>query len=352
MDLSFYFMTILFIITYNLTRKKQVMGLKKVWSSVFILILLLFIAFEILTESKTIMESVIFSFQIWQNNIFPSLFPFFVLSEILIYYGFIEFISELFRPFMAKLFCMNGAASFVFFMSLVSGFPSNAKYTRELYQKGLLDEEEASKILTFSHFSNPLFILGTVSLTFLKNKEVGLLILFVHYMTNIIIGILFRGYHKSKVKKEKISLNRAIYAMHQKRMLNEKTFGQMIAGALSNSIQTLLLILGTVTMFLVLTTIIDHNLNLNALYQSTLNGFVEMTQGLKYVSLLNIPLKIKSVLTVMILSFGGCSVHMQVISILSDTKIKYLPFFTARVLHSALAGILVFSLFDLWTKFI
>ena len=326
--------------------------MKKIGVSIGILFLLLLIAFEILTESKTIMESVVFSFQIWQNNIFPSLFPFFVLSEILIHYGFVELLSELFRPLMTKLFCIKGEASFVFFMSLVSGFPSNAKYTRELYLKGMLNAEEASKLLTFTHFSNPLFILGTVSILFLKNKEVGLLILLCHYITNIMIGLLFRNYYKSKEGKNHVSIKQAIYAMHQKRIHNEKTFGQMITSALTNSIQTLLLILGTVTMFLVITTIIDNNLNLNALYQSTLNGFIEMTQGLKYVSMLSIPLKIKSVLTVMILSFGGFSVHMQVISIISDTKIKYLPFLTARILHSAIAGILVFLLFDFWTCFI
>lgn len=326
--------------------------MKKVWKSVLILVVLLFIAFEILTESKSIMESVTFSFQIWQNNIFPSLFPFFVLSEILVHYGFVELIAELFRPFMAKLFHMNGSGSFVFFMSLVSGFPSNAKYTRELYQKGLLNDKEASKILTFTHFSNPLFILGTVSLLFLKNKEVGLLILFCHYFANLIIGFLFRNYDSSEIKQEKVSVKRAILAMHEKRMHNTQTFGAMISQALMNSIQTLLLILGTVTMFLILTTIIDQNINLNPLHQSILNGFVEMTQGLKYISLLNIPLKVKSVLTAMILSFGGLSVHMQIISIISDTKIKYLPFFTARVLHSAIAGIMVYSLFDIWTCFI
>ncbi len=326
--------------------------MKKIGYSVFILVLLLFIAFEILTQSKTIMDSVIFSFQIWQNNIFPSLFPFFILSEILIYYGFVEFISELFRPFMQKLFCMNGTASFVFFMSLVSGFPSNAKYTRELYQKGMLNEQEATKILTFSHFSNPLFILGTVSLLFLKNKKVGFLILICHYITNILIGFLFRGYYKSEPTIEKVSFKQAVIKMHEKRIHNDRTFGQMMTNAINNSIQTLLLILGTVTVFLILTTIIDQNLNLNALYQSTLNGLIEMTQGLKYISMLNIPLKAKSVLTTMILSFGGFSVHMQIISILSDTKIKYLPFLIARILHSAIAGILVFLTFDLWIHFI
>ena len=50
-----------------------------------------------------------------------------------------------------------------------------------------------------------------------------------------------------------------------------------------------------------------------------------MTQGLKYISVLNIPLKFKATLSTMILSFGGLSVHMQIIGILSDTDIEYLP---------------------------
>lgn len=323
-------------------------SMKKVLVSVIIMLILLFVGFEILTESQSILNSVSFSFRIWKNNIFPSLFPFFVLSELLINYGFVELLAELLKPIMNKVFKINSNAAFVFVMSMISGFPSNAKYTKELYQKGLINKEEASKILTFSHFSNPLFILGTVSIVFLKNIEAGIFVLIVHYLTNIIIGLIFRNYYISIRENTKISFKTAILNMHKKRMKNQKTFGQVLTTAILNSIHTLLLILGTVTVFLVITTIINHSLNINTYYQSILNGFVEMTQGLKYVSDLAIPLKLKSIITVMILSFGGLSVHMQVISILSDTKIKYLPFFTARVLHSAIAGISIYFLFDFW----
>ena len=71
-----------------------------------------------------------------------------------------------------------------------------------------------------------------------------------------------------------------------------------------------------------------------------------MTQGLKYISLLNIPLKLKGVLTVMILSFGGFSVHMQLIGILSKSKIKYFPYLTARLLHALIASLLFFFSFE------
>lgn len=316
--------------------------------SIIIMITLMFIGMEILTSSEQILNSVKFSLSIWANNIFPSLFPFFVLSELLINYGFIEFVGELLKPIMIKLFKADSKTAFIFIMSILSGFPSNAKYTRELYKKNIIDKKQATKILTFTHFSNPLFILGTLSIMFLNNLEAGLLILLTHYLTNILIGIIFRNYYSTNEKLTNISLKKALDKMHSQRINNSQSFGTILTSSLLNTINTLLLILGVVTTFLILTTIIDNNINLNNYNQSILNGFVEMTQGLKYISILNIPLKFKATLSTMILSFGGLSVHMQIIGILSDTDIEYFPFLTARILHSAIASILVFLLFDIF----
>ncbi|HHW69065.1 MAG TPA: hypothetical protein GX747_01835 [Tenericutes bacterium] len=325
--------------------------MKKITASVLIMFLLLFFAFEILTESKSILESVTYSFNIWKDNIFPSLFPFFVLSEILINYGFVEFIGELLKPFMQKVFKIDGNSAFIFVMSIISGFPSNSKYTKELYKNNIINLKTANKILMFSHFSNPLFILGTVSVLFLNNKEAGLLILICHYLGNFIIGLLFRNYNRFDSDNNSISLKKAIIKMHNKRINNNLRLGQIITNSILNSINTLLMILGVVTMFLVITTVINNNVNLDEYYISILNGSIEMTQGLKYVSIANIPLKIKCIISVAILSFGGFSVHMQIINILSDTDIKYLPFLTARLIHSLISSLLTLFLFDFWISF-
>ena len=318
------------------------------WMSVVIMFILGYLVFEILTESESILNSVNFSLNIFKNNIFPSLFPFFVLSNILIKCGLPEFMGNLFKGVMNRVFKIKGVCAFIFFMSIISGNPANAKYTRELYLDGKINKYEATKILCFTCFSNPLFILGTVSLLFLNNKDIGLLILLCHYLGNLFIGLGMRGYHPSKREKEKISLSKAIDEMHLKRISIKESFGEIITNSLISSIDTLLLILGVITMCLVITTIIDNNLNLNSIFQSVLNGFVEMTQGLKYISLEAIPLKLKCVLTVMILSFGGLSVHMQIMGILSDTDIKYLPFLCARVCHAIISSLLMFLLFDFW----
>lgn len=316
--------------------------------STSIMTLLLSIAFFILTESKAVMEAVLFSFQIWKNNIFPSLFPFFLLSELLIQYGFVEFLGELLKPVMNRIFRISNQAAFIFVMSIISGFPSNAKYTKALLEEHKINEKEATKILTFTHFSNPLFILGTVSITFLGNREVGFLILFCHYITNLILRLLFRNYYPSPKTDCRVSIRKAITNMTLARQKKKVSFPLILTNALNHTIQTLLFILGVTTTFLIITTLINQHITLSTFHQSILNGFFEMTQGLKYVSLLNIPLKIKGILTVMILSFGGLSVHMQLIGILSKSKIRYFPYFTARVLHATIASLMFFFLFDVW----
>lgn len=316
--------------------------------STSIMTLLLSIAFFILTESKAVMEAVLFSFQIWKNNIFPSLFPFFLLSELLIQYGFVEFLGELLKPVMNRIFRISNQAAFIFVMSIISGFPSNAKYTKALLEEHKINEKEATKILTFTHFSNPLFILGTVSITFLGNREVGFLILFCHYITNLILGLLFRNYYPSPKTDCRVSIRKAITNMTLARQKKKVSFPLILTNALNHTIQTLLFILGVTTTFLIITTLVNQHITLSTFHQSILNGFFEMTQGLKYVSLLNIPLKIKGILTVMILSFGGLSVHMQLIGILSKSKIRYFPYFTARVLHATIASLMFFFLFDVW----
>ena len=301
----------------------------------FIMFILIIISILVLINSNIVINSIIYSTKIFNNKIFPSLFPFFILSELLINYGFIEFSSILFKPLM-KLFKINSNCSFIFVMSMISGFPSSAKYTKDLYDKKYINSLEATKVLTFTHFSNPLFILGFISL--ILNKKIGLYILIIHYLTNIIIGLIFR-----KIIKTDINTNNKINNNYQ-------SFSNVLSNSIINGFKTLFLILGTMIVFLTITNLINKYIGLNPLLKGIFNGMLEMTGGINTISNLNISLKIKSTLIGMILSFGGISVHMQIKSIISNTNIKYYPYLVARILHSALTGLIIFNLYDLIIK--
>lgn len=292
-----------------------------------IITILLYLVVLIFMNSSEVKNGAIESINIWKNNIFPTLFPFFIISNILINYGFVNMLSFLFNP-ITKIFKVNSSAAFIIIMSMLSGFPSNSKYIKEFVEKKTITASEAAKILTFSHFSNPLFILNTIGINFLKNEKIGIIILIVHYMTNFIIGFLFRNL-KTQKSNEKI-INKQL------------PFGNILSKSITDGINTLLLILGTIAFFQIIISIINTTIHSNELVKTIISGIIEMTQGIKNSSLLNIPIKYKAIMCIMFISFGGISIHIQVYSIINELKINYKYFFVARIIHALISGLILF----------
>lgn len=321
--------------------------MKKAIFNLSCMFLLVFFLINILTHSQIVYIAINSAFSIWKENLFPFLFPMFVISELLVSYGLIEILSTLGKPICKNLFKVKSEASYVLIMSLLTGFPSSAKYISQLHSNGILNGKEATKILLFTHFSNPLFIIGTIATIFLNRPSLAPLILIAHYLPNIIIGILFRNYFPSKDKTNAYSFSNTFNKISQK---TNKTFGSILGTAIINAMNTLLLILGTISIFLVITTILNNFINMGPTGNTIINGFIEMSQGLKYVSLLDIPIKLKLTLSVIFISFGGFSVHLQTMAILNNIKVRYLPFLLVRILHAILSAFLVYLLFPLFVN--
>lgn len=315
--------------------------MKKSMSNIGSMLIIIFLLINILIHPNYVSNSTSLAFDIWKNNLFPFLFPMFVISEVMISLNAIDIFSNLGNTIITKLFKVKKEGTFILIMSMLSGFPSSAKYINSMYEKGILNDNDASKILMFTHFSNPLFIIGTISSTFLGNIKLTKLIFLSHYLTNILIGIMFRNYNP--IKKEN-NLSSFKYSSTKE---SSKSLGAILGNAIVNSINTLLLILGTISIFLLITTILNSTIDLGNTGNAIINGIIEMSQGLKYVSMLEISLRLKTTLSVMIISFGGLSVHLQVMSILSNTKVKYLPFLLSRIIHALIAGLIAFLIFPI-----
>jgi len=306
--------------------KNKFINLLVITSSLIILI-------ELILNKNLIFTTITYSLKLWTTSIIPSLFPFFIISDILITYNITYYIPKPIKKIFKNIFNVSEYCLSIFFLSMLSGFPSNARNTKKYYEQGLITKEEADHILTFTHFSNPLFILSTIAVLFLDNEKLGLPILISHYLGNIIIGILTRNNHKNKTQNTKeIKLDKQ----------KSQNFGKVLTKSITSSIDTLLLILGTLTCFLVLSALIINTLNLN-LYNTTLiKCILEITMGLKSLSLLNLNNTYKIIISSIALSFGGLSVHMQVISQISDTNISYTKFFISRIYHAIISGLIAF----------
>lgn len=298
--------------------------MKKKYINAIIIVICLFFLVEFLVNRALIFDTVGFSLNIWISSIFPSLFPFFVISDILNSYNVINYIPNLIKNIFKYLFNISDNALFVFFISMLSGFPSNARNIRMLYKESKITKEEAEHLLFFTHFSNPMFVLGTLVVIFLNNKSLGLLILISHYLPNFIIAIILRKYNNPK---HNYNINKSKF----------KSFGLIFTKSIKGAIDSLLLIAGTLTVFLIISTIIINLLNLNTVNSLLIKSILEITSGLKELSMTNFSNKTLVIMSSCILSFGGLSVHMQVINELNETDISYKNFFIGRIFQTFLS---------------
>lgn len=305
--------------------------------NIVMICLLLTIIYFMITASNKVIESVNFSISIWKDNLFPTLFPFFVISSLLLNYGFVDILGNLLSKPMNKLFHLPGCCGFVLAISLVSGFPSGAKYTKDLVENNLITIKQAERLLTFTHYSNPLFILGMIGSILLNNQKLAYLIMIAHIVSGLLVGIIFR-------EKNYYSCEN----MQKKSNKTSKTFGQLLTESIMSSLNTMFLLLGIVTIFLIISTIIKNIVSLPPILSTIVSGILEMTQGVKLASLMQTSELIKIIIITGIISFGGLSVHMQVLGIISEQKIRYKYFFLARIIHSILAMLLVSIIYILF----
>ena len=238
---------------------------------------------------------------------------------------------------MKKLFYLPGEASFVIISSMASGFPSSAKFIKNLLDEEILNTNEAEYLLTFTHFSSPLFVIGFIGCSTLGEKELGYIILLSHIISNFIIAFITRKKELcvTNTKDKKLTITK------------RKGFIESLTLSITRTINTLLLLLGIITTFLIISTIILKFGNPSPLTKALISGTLEMTQGIKYISTIEIPQYVKASIIGFFISFGGISIHLQVMSILSDTKIKYRTYFLARIAHAFLTSSIILLITNL-----
>ena len=305
---------------------------RKIFNMITIIICV-FVLIELLIKKEIIYDSVIYALNMWVNNLIPALFPFFIISDILINYNITLYIPKIIKDFCKSIFNITDNMLSILFLSMISGFPSNARNTRIMYDNNLISLEEANHILIFSHFSNPIFVLTTVGVFFFNYESVGIILLIAHYLSNFILGFLCRG----KIKISPNSKNNLC--------IEDKSFGGVFIDAIRKAIDTILLICGIVVINLLLSSIVTNAFNFSVYNSVLVKGLFEITIGIDAISKIDLSLRFKMIITSCFLAFGGLSVHMQVYSQIVNTKIKYIYFFLGRIWQAILAGIITYFLY-------
>lgn len=311
---------------------------------------------------------------IWWDVLFPSLFPFFVISELLLGLGIVHFTGALLHPLMRPVFRIPGTGGFVAAISYASGYPIGAKLTAKLWEKKQITRDEGERLVAFTTTSDPIFLIGAVSVGFFQLPAVAVMLAIAHYGAGLIVGLLMRFHGKKDSRSTDESdpsatkshrLRTALAAMHEARIEDGRTMGELLRQAIQSSLQLITVVGGLVVFFCVILEVFTQAGLMAGMYhtvelmlktfglppeisQALVGGLFEVTLGARYAgTLAEIPLIYKVAAAACVLSWGGLSVHAQVVSILNPTPLRYAPFLMARLVHALLSGMIVFLCWDL-----
>ena len=129
------------------------------------------IAICLVIFSKSNLTAATNGLTLWATCIVPSLFPFFVITNLLSQTKVVLFTGKLLDRIMRPLFNVPGIGGFAFVMGLISGYPVGAKVVADFRENKLVTKDEGERLLAFTNNSGPLFILSSVGISLLEIQK-------------------------------------------------------------------------------------------------------------------------------------------------------------------------------------
>ncbi|WP_206811781.1 sporulation integral membrane protein YlbJ [Paradesulfitobacterium ferrireducens] len=321
-------------------------------------LVLFFLALAMFYYPQEVVTAAIAGLSLWWRFVLPALFPFFILSELLMGQGFVHFLGVLLEPLMRPLFRLPGKASFVLAMAHTSGIPIGAILTARLRQRGEITREEGERLLAFTSNPSPGFMLGAVAAGMLGQPVLGGVLAGSVYIANLLVGLIFRFYRPKPnpaSQWQKVSLRRAWQEMKKAQEDDARPFGQILGDAISQSGKTILAVGGFIVFFSVIIHLLSvwHVTDILSIIlepvlgrflpiagvKALLEGLLEITIGCRSTISAFSSLNQQVAALAFVMGWGGLSAFFQVMSFTSLTDLRFSAFVLGRTLQGTFAVI-------------
>ncbi len=289
------------------------------------------------------------------NIIVPSLFPFFVISSLIVSLGLADRAGRRLSPVMRPLFGVSGAAATALMLGFIGGYPVGARTAAALFTSGSITKTEAGRLLSFCNNAGPAFILGVVGAGVFGSGRVGLFLYLIHIMSSVTIGILFRNWGKHTPSKDKAFPEKA-----PRFSLKRTPFPAAFVDSVKSSFMSTLGICGFVIFFTVVIKLLFCTgvmSALSGLMGSVLSplGFDELWSRRLLTGIIELSSGVWSIkgadsfsgslaMAAFMLGWAGISVHCQTLSVLSGSGLKVKTYMIGKLLHAIISALLAYGL--------
>lgn len=276
------------------------------------------------------------------STLIPSLFPFFVLSSLLVSLNLTRYPGRWLERAMKPLFGVSGSGASALLLGMVGGYPVGAKTVAELYTGGQCTRPEAQRMLLFCNNAGPAFFLGVVGGSILKSVKLGLLLWLCHMVSALLLGWLAERLFPLR--------SSTVPRFSTAPCAKSTSSAILFVDAVKKSFLSVLNICAFVVLFGILLTLfrLAGLFNLLTLscttvrsvdaVQALFSGFIELSNGIS--SLPIRPLSLALPLAAVLLGWGGICVHCQTVSVLSGSGLSVFPYLCAKLLHGLFSALL------------
>lgn len=258
-----------------------------------------------LWDAAAIRSAVTEALLLCATSVIPAMFPFLVVSNLLIMLGLGDLLSPAFAAVMSRLFRLPGAAGSALLLGLTGGYPIGAKTAADLYRSGRLTREETQRLLTFCNNANPAFFLSVLGAGVFHSVRVGLYLWLIHLLSALLSGWFLCRNRTGSSRIQCPPIRKA----------NSDPFSVLWVSAVGSALQGILSICAFVVIFYVLTRPLA---SLPGLWGSAATGILELFSLMPRLSNDSANLILVSALS----GWGGLSVLCQTASMLAGTGLS------------------------------
>ena len=308
------------------------------WGSLCLVFLLLFSFFLLLRRADVATACMQDGLSLCARAVVPSLFPFMVLSELLVASGTGEWLTApLSRP-LGKLLGLSRAGCCAVVLGLLCGFPVGARCAILAYEKGTLTRDECERALACSSIPSSAFLLGTVGATLWQDARFGVFLYFSAILGALLSGILLYGVQKRKERERPLTATQSLSPI--------RFDAGMFPSAVKNATVSTLLICAYVVFFSTLSGVVELILGRFGANENThaiLSALLELSGGVgASAKLCN--RRLATVLTGAAVGWSGVSIHCQMLTLCDGHSISIRPYFAAKLVQATVCAFLMLAL--------
>ena len=156
-------------------------------------VLVLFLA--MLFSPKAVFDGAENGLLLWFQIVFPTLFPFMLVSGLMLSGGGLAVISRISGRLFSALFATSPNGSFAVIAGFLCGYPMGAKISADLVRSGKISYDEGAYLLSFCNNTSPIFIMNFIVWKTFDREELLLPTMLILILVPAVLSIFFRRFY-------------------------------------------------------------------------------------------------------------------------------------------------------------